>query len=496
MGASAEARQYHITGSFREEWKQYLYQDFHEETMANHVDGKLETLCFAEALAPRRIYVALKVKRISDIDNVNETYRCRFHIYFDWLLSQHDYEHYKEYHKKAIAQTKKLEWIPPFRPRYDFLNIVEAHTMEEVDYGTEGQYRVQQIKDFEQKFVGFDPKRSWMCRMKLEVDATFCEELELQNFPVDCQDFSIVMRESWGSRRAIFVPELRLNTRGEVPKPSDFARVDPTFSVLDEWDFHNARIEFRTSDPKQSRSESQYHLLTIRFKMRRKYTVYVFNYVLYMMFIAGLSLCCFLIHKDTVGERMGMAVTLLLTAVAFQDIVFEELPNVAYLTLLHQYILSSFIFIACVVLETAFVLANDSSGIDDEGIDDLDRDLMWIFISAFIVYHIYFLVMAAWKRHEESRKLYMDSEQLEKYVEDRKHKFKLAWQEKPKFGGEQGRLALFVDENPDFKLEQDEEELTRIDSFCKFLCLGTRWCICSCLKCRCLCKKKDKLKTI
>merc|ERR1712113_996416 len=190
--------------------------------------------------------------------------------------------------------------------------------------------------------------------------------------------------------------------------------------------------------------------------MRRKYTVYVFNYVLYMFFIAALSLCCFTIHKETVGERMGMAVTLLLTAVAFQDIVFEELPNVAYLTLLHQYILSSFIFIACVVLETAFVLANDSSGIDDEGIDDLDRDLMWIFISAFIVYHIYFLVMAAWKRHEESRKLYMDSEQLEKYVEDPKHKFKLGWKLDPDFGGEKQRLACFVDEDPKLKLDDEE----------------------------------------
>ena len=84
------------------------------------------------------------------------------------------------------------------------------------------------------------------------------------------------------------------------------------------------------------------------------------------------------------------------------------------------------------------------------------------------------------------------SEQLEKDVEARKHKFKLAWQAKPKFGGEHGRLALFVDEDPKFKLPQDEEELAKIDSFCKFVCLGTRWCICSCLKCRCLCKKEDE----
>ena len=108
-----------------------------------------------------------------------------------------------------------------------------------------------------------------------------------------------MMREGWGSKRAIFVPELRM----KKGNPSDFARVDPSFSVLDEWDFHNSRVEFRTSDPSESRSDSRYHELVIRFKMRRKYSVYLFNFVLYMFFIAGLSLCCFALGADIVGER-------------------------------------------------------------------------------------------------------------------------------------------------------------------------------------------------
>merc|ERR1719410_653301 len=174
-----------------------------------------------------------------------------------------------------------------------------------------------------------------------------------------------------------------------------------------------------------------------------------------MFFIALLSMCCFALNaEEIIGERMGLAVTLLLTAVAFQDIVFEELPNVAYLTLLHQYILTSFIFIACVVLETAFVLANDHELFGER--DNADKVFAWIFIGAFITYHLYFLIVAAWKRHEESRKLYMDSEQLEKYVEDPKHKFKLGWKLDPDFGGEKQRLACFVDEDPKLKLDDEE----------------------------------------
>lgn len=90
-------------------------------------------------------------------------------------------------YKQSNRKNKKLEWYPPFRPRYEFLNIVEAHMFEEVDYGIEGPYRVQRIKDFAKDLVGFDAEHAFMCRMRLEVDATFCEELELENFPVDCQ---------------------------------------------------------------------------------------------------------------------------------------------------------------------------------------------------------------------------------------------------------------------------------------------------------------------
>jgi len=260
-------------GNFMEHWEEYLKQPFERITMTSH-KGNEETICFAKPLAPRRIYVALKVKRISDIDNVNETYRCRFHIYFDWLLSEMDYKSYCEYTSHNTDRNKKVEWVPPFRPRYEFLNLVEPHTMEEVDYGADGQYRVQRIKDFDSDLVGFDATKSWMCRLRVEVDATFCEELELENFPVDCQDFSIVLRESWGSKKAIFVPELRRNKK---EMPSDFARVDPSFSVLDEWEFHNSRVEFRTSSASESRSDSRYCMLTMRFKMRRKYTVYFFR---------------------------------------------------------------------------------------------------------------------------------------------------------------------------------------------------------------------------
>merc|ERR1719464_1441559 len=116
-----------------------------------------------------------------------------------------------------------------------------------------------------------------------------------------------------------------------------------------------------------------------------------------MFFITLMSLTCFALHEtDIVGERMSLAVTLLLTAVAFQDIVFEELPNVAYMTLLHQYILASFVFIACVVIETAVLATGDDSGSSNMfgNSEDFDDAAAIVFAAGFVLYHVYFLVVS------------------------------------------------------------------------------------------------------
>ncbi|ETO03790.1 hypothetical protein RFI_33612, partial [Reticulomyxa filosa] len=196
-------------------------------------------------------------------------------------------------------------------------------------FGDGGLYKVELLKDFDQVLVGFDPNRGYFARSKVEADITFAEELELQNFPVDCQDFTIVMRASRGRETATFAPELRTTeTSAGLRRPSDFVRVDPSYSVLDEWEFHNSRIEFVFSEQEKSRSTTQYHMMKIRFKMRRRYAVYFWNLIIYMFAIALLSMSAFALPApQNRGDRLNLAITLLLTAVAFQYLLSNQLPH-------------------------------------------------------------------------------------------------------------------------------------------------------------------------
>ena len=94
--ARADTNEFHIKGTFKTHWPEYVKQPYEAYTVMTH-ENKEEELHFANPRAPRRIYMALKIKRISDVDNVRETYRCRFHLYFDWLLTKDEYLSYVEY---------------------------------------------------------------------------------------------------------------------------------------------------------------------------------------------------------------------------------------------------------------------------------------------------------------------------------------------------------------------------------------------------------------
>jgi len=182
--------------------------------------------------------------------------------------------------------------------------------------------------------------------------------------------------------------------------------------VLDEWEFHNARIEFMMSKPEDSRSKTLYPMIQIRFKMRRHWKPYFWNIIFFMMAIAFLSLTCFALVPDPnfSGDRIGLAITLILTAVAFQFIILDQLPFVSYLTILHKYVITSFVYIAGIAIESA---ADGYYFHPDHRIPD--DVFFWIFVAVYIIYNAWFLRIVVERRHEETKKLTRNSEELRKY---------------------------------------------------------------------------------
>ena len=214
-----------------------------------------------EAKPVRKIFVSFKVKRVSDIDNVEEQFRIKFHLYFNWLPT---YNEYMSFIKTRDSETQEIyNWEPRWYPHLEFMNQIEPidpfPRWEE--YPDEGKFRLQKLKTFFDNLCDdrniyhpddrntpfadrisvdqWDWNMAYFIRAKYDVEMELSEELELQSFPFDCQDLSVIMRENTRDINISFLPEMRKNT---------FGSIDPRYSVIDEWDMESARIEFGASN--------------------------------------------------------------------------------------------------------------------------------------------------------------------------------------------------------------------------------------------------------
>ena len=171
----------------------------------------------------RKVFVAFKVKRVSDISNLEEHFKLKFHIYFNWLPTVEEYKDFC----KAKDEDKLLKWTPNWYPHLEYLNQIEQQRQEWEKYPEVGCFRMLRLKGFFNNCCDddmvYDPiakdehgdplelgrwrdDRAYFIRAKLEIELLLSEELELQSFPFDCQDLSVVMREETRDMRIVFLP--------------------------------------------------------------------------------------------------------------------------------------------------------------------------------------------------------------------------------------------------------------------------------------------------
>ena len=234
----------------------------------------------------------------------------------------------------------------------------------------------------------------------------------------------VIHERTTGGVKCRFLPELR--------KPS-FASVDPRYSVIDEWDLETAILEFGDANASASRSKTSYAMIVLRLKMKRRWKVFLWNIVFLMMCICALALCSFALDADDLGERLNLIITLVLTAVAFSYVVFDNLPNVPYLTYMDKYILSGYTFLVCTMVEAA--------------LSPLWAEYDYIFFiigfCVFIAYHAGFAYYAVLVRKDEEEKLYLSSDDVEMEVNLSRPSLEFNYQQRLR-AGQNGRLLSFL----------------------------------------------------
>jgi hypothetical protein len=176
----------------------------------------------------------------------------------------------------------------------------------------------------------------------------FSQPLSLQDFPFDRQRFSIsVASVGYDSSEVDFILDTNI--------PSGIA---PELSVAD-WtitDWKSGPFEY---EPIPGISVSAYEL-TIDGK--RRYGYFVAKVIIPLILIVAMSWVVFWINPKEAGTQISVAITAMLTLIAYRFAVGADLPKISYLTRLDFFILGSTILVFASLLEVVITSAYARSG--------------------------------------------------------------------------------------------------------------------------------------
>jgi len=112
--------------------------------------------------------------------------------------------------------------------------------------------------------------------------------------------------------------------------------------------------------------------------MSRKWLYIVRLVVIPLLVICMLSWSVFWMEQSSLGDRMSASFVGILTAVAYQTLVGDILPQIAYATFIHAFLAISFLIMCASAVINLVVGACDKKGLYDFG-KRIDRHCRWAF---------------------------------------------------------------------------------------------------------------------
>jgi len=335
--------------------------------------------------------VAVEVHYMNQINTVDQTFVCGFHITLGWQPSKEEVESYKA----AKARDEEADWEPDYMPHIRFPNCLEFQQQEWETHLDGSKITLLTKGERDTRGALVDMELNYLLTATMNIRAKFGEPFELENFPFDVQDLKIIFESCATSERQILVPHFEKNA---------FVKINMDVSCLPDWEFDRAVAEFDLSDPTKNLYGIQFSSCTVNLKVVRRYRPYVERVMFMMCVICATMFTLFALDAvEGAGDRLSNAFGLLLAGMVFMFVVSSQLPNVPYLTILDKYIYALFFFMLVISIECAVVsLASDPHATDNK--------MMIFFALVFLGIHAIFLFYSYYARKFELSKLEWSSE--------------------------------------------------------------------------------------
>lgn len=268
---------------------------------------------------PVKVSVALHVLNLSSISEVTEHFRLAGYLLAQWRDPR------LTYHPSGFAD--KVRVLSPgsvWQPHLVMINVVAPRNT----YETSLRVEPDGLMSYAERF-----------------DAVLTSTFHLKSFPFDAQKLEVIIHPFTIQQSfVIFVP-----SRRPVWTAAEFN----TYSSLESWQFKSISFDIGSAASqfgKDTITEARFQIA-----VARRYGFYLWKVFLPLLLMVIVSWSVFWFDPPEVSSQVQIAVTTILTIIAFALAISLTLPRVPYLTFAAAFFLTCYIFAFVAMLELTAV---------------------------------------------------------------------------------------------------------------------------------------------
>ena len=175
-----------------------------------------------------------------------------------------------------------------------------------------------------------------------EISAVVKSPMDLRRYPFDTQQLQAIFEPL-----AFFATQVRLVTEAEMTDlPERHLRIAG-------WELRGLSAETRVQQ--DADSDAEFTLLVVTLDMARRPGFTIWFIMVPLSLIVLLSTTIFWIDRESVGSRIDVSFIGLLTIVAYQVLVVDILPKIAYFTLINAFVYVAYAIMVASILSNIWV---------------------------------------------------------------------------------------------------------------------------------------------
>ncbi len=213
----------------------------------------------------------------------------------------------------------------------------------------------------------------------------FSQKLPLYDYPFDKQVLTVIFEDAVDNTDGVVYTSDGITVNPALVLPG-FTIGKPNLAI----EAHTYETTF--GDPRQAKPET-YARARIEIPIARPVLAYAVKLQLPVLCAAVSAVLMFLFSPSRVDARVSVGITSLLTIVALQITLNEDLPEVGYLTLMDKLYVCAYLVVISGLLAVVYSTRLVETGHEDRAVA-FDRKVMWTIMVLFVV-SVAFLLGAA-----------------------------------------------------------------------------------------------------